>query len=179
MYGLVHRGIKEFLLHSASPEAWNRIRTQAGIADDEFEDLRAYPDEETFALVGAVSQELGQPPEDILYAFGRNWVLFTAESAYGDLLEQAGDTFESVILNLDMLHQIVGRSMPDLRPPTFDVKDVKDGWIVEYHSERVGLESMVAGLLEGLLEMFGKKGMIQRLPAASYCEVQFLVTLTT
>jgi hypothetical protein len=148
MYGLVHRGIKEFLLGTASPEAWARIRTKAGITDDQFEDLRAYPDEETFALVGAVSEELGQPPEDILHAFGRHWALFTAESAYGDLLQQAGDTFESVIVNLDALHQIVGRSM-------------------------------VAGLLEGLLEMFGQKGSIQRMPANSHCEVQFLVTLTT
>jgi hypothetical protein len=179
MYGLVHRGIKEFLLASAGPEVWARISARAGVVDDNSEDLRAYPDEETFALVGAVIGELGQPAEDVLRAFGRHWILFTAESAYGDLMEEAGDTFEGVIVNLDLLHQVVGRSMPDLRPPTFDVRDVEGGWIVEYHSERSGLESMVIGLLEGLLESFGQKGTVQRLPAAAHCEIQFLVTLTT
>jgi hypothetical protein len=114
-----------------------------------------------------------------LLSFGRHWVLFTAESAYGDLLEQAGDTFEGVIMNLDGLHRMLGQSMPDLRPPSFDVRDVEDGWIVEYHSERSGLDAMVIGLLEGLLEMFEQKGRVEQLPATAYCEKQFRVTLST
>jgi hypothetical protein len=177
MYGLVHRGIKEFLLESAGAEVWARVRSRAEIVDDNFVDLQAYPDEETYALVGAVSAELGQTPDTVLRAFGRHWVLFTAESAYGDLLEQAGDTFEGVMVNLDMLHQMVGRSMPGLRPPHFDVSDVKDGWRIDYDSDRSGLEPMVLGLLEGLLELFEQKGSVERLSETALGDAQFRVTL--
>ena len=56
----------------------------------------------------------------------------------------------------------MGYSMPEMRAPDFRVqKELEDGSILlEYHSSREGLSSMVIGLLESMAEKYGQKAEV-------------------
>lgn len=125
-------------------------------------------------MVAQASERTGKSVASLLQAFGRYWILFTARSTYGDLLD-GSDDLESFLFQLNSLHESVATSMPKLIPPSFGVEPSDSGLIVLYVSEREGLEPMVTGLLEGLLETFGLDGDVHRLDDSSYGERRFLI----
>ena len=145
---------------------------------DHFVDLDQYPDEVTYRIVGAASEVLGMPASQLLREFGRHWILFTGHPAYSDLFDRS-DSFYEFLVDLDALHAAVAESMPKLVPPNFGVELVENGWIVQYVSERLGLEPMVTGLLEGLLELFAVDGTVKRIAPSEHGETQFLVSRAT
>lgn len=155
MYGLVNKAIEDLALSIGGEETWKRIKNEAGVDVLGFVSMDAYPDQMTYALVGAASKVLDMPAEEILRAFGRHWVLYTARQGYGPLLNSAGNSIGEFLANLDALHARVGLTMPDLRPPSFEVEPAGDNFVVRYFSEREGLAPMVVGLLEGVGERFG------------------------
>lgn len=156
MYGLVNKAVEDLALAVGGEETWARIKEEAGVDVVAFISMDAYPDEMTYALVAAASTVLKRPAEDILRAFGRHWVLYTAREGYGPLLNSAGNTLGDFLRNLDALHARVGLTMPNLRPPSFAIDQPSDDtYVVRYFSERAGLAPMVVGLLEGVGERFG------------------------
>lgn len=169
MYGIVNQGVKDLVLGQFGEDTWEQIRQKAGLEEEEFVRMSAYPDDITYALVGAATEVLGLSAEDILIAFGRHWVLFTAKEGYGDLLDLAGDRFVDFLHQLDDMHTRVQLSFPELRPPSFTCEERDDGSIrLHYHSHRAGLASLVVGMLHGLAERFHISIEIEHTP----CEVE-------
>jgi len=157
MYGMLNRAVKGLVLQSHGHEAWERIRTKAGLVDDVFLSMEQYPDEVTYRLVGAASEVLGSTPEAILEAFGEYWITYTAEAGYGEILRAAGQSLEEMLANLDQLHTRVRLGMPHLKPPSFRLERNPDGSLtLHYSSERRGLAPCVVGLVKGLAKRFGE-----------------------
>jgi hypothetical protein len=147
-------------------DAWEHIRQQAGV-DDVVIGMEQYPDESTFALVGAACELLGAEPAAVLEGFGAFWIDFVVD-AYGELFAMSGDTFADFVCNLNTLHTRVGQIMPDLRPPSFTVTDrTDDSFVLHYHSIRAGLHPMILGLLAGLGRHFGSEVEIEHLRGES------------
>jgi hypothetical protein len=156
MYGLVNQAIEDMILSQFGQATWAEIKQKAQVAIPAFESMHSYPDTITYDLVGVASQVLQMPPEQILESFGEYWVLYTAESGYGDMLSMAGHDFTSFLQNLDTLHSIVGSMMPHLQPPSFKCTDITSNQLVlHYYSQRKGLTPMVVGLVRGLGKRFG------------------------
>ena len=157
MYGLINKAVRGLVTQVAGEEAWSRIRHEAGVEDDDFISLEGYDDAVTYRLVEAASKELGIPPEEVLAAFGKYWVEYTAVEGYGELMNTAGSTFPEFLSNLDQLHSRVKLTFPNLIPPRFSVTDESEGrLILHYFSEREGLAPLVIGLLQGLGARFGQ-----------------------
>lgn len=155
MYGLVNKAVQDLVRSRFGEDTWQAIKRKAGVEDDVFVSMDAYPDAVTYDLVTASSDVLGLSPDEVLRAFGEHWILYTAREGYGDLLKMAGSTFLGFVQNLDNLHARVGMSFPDLKPPSFQCTDVADGSMrLRYYSTREGLGPMVVGLLHGLGKMF-------------------------
>ena len=155
MYGMVNRALASMARGQFGEERWRSIQERAGVDGDEFLSMVSYPDEVTYRLAAAASAELGVPPEAVLEAFGRYWILYTAQEGYGELLRMSGKTLVEFLLNLDAMHARVGLSFEALRPPSFRCEDVgPTGLTLHYHSTRVGLTHVVVGLLKGLGERF-------------------------
>lgn len=155
MYGLVNQAVQGMVIAGFGEDIWERIKRDAGVDLDAFVSMESYDDSITYSLVQAGSAALDMPPEDILRAFGEYWVLVTAAEGYPELMQAAGSTLPEFLGNLDQLHTRVLMTFPELRPPSFNCKEVKPGELtVTYMSERVGLEPMVVGLLEGLGKHF-------------------------
>jgi hypothetical protein len=117
--------------------------------------MEPYPDEVTYNLVAAATEELSMPAKDILHAFGEYWVLRTANERYGDLMQAGGRTLPEFLQNLDQLHSRVRLTFPNLQPPSFRCSDLGDGSLtLHYYSHRPGLTEFVVGLVHGLAKMF-------------------------
>ncbi|MEZ4364552.1 MAG: heme NO-binding domain-containing protein [Kofleriaceae bacterium] len=155
MYGLVNRAIEQMVCEAHGLEAWERIKEAANVDTEVFISSEAYDDQVTYQLVGASSEVLGVPAASILEAFGRHWVLRTAQEGYGDLLRSAGKSLPAFLANLPTFHSRVKLLYPHLKPPTFRCDEVSTNSLrLHYHSPRVGLSMFVRGLLLGLGELF-------------------------
>jgi hypothetical protein len=157
LYGLINKAVQEYVTNHVGPDGWDRVCRRCDLQDPFFVPFQQYPDELTYSLVGAASEEMGQSAESLLHGIGEYWSRFTAQEGYGHLLEFAGDDFASVISRLNDLHARLSVTMPELRPPSFDFARKEDGTlVVRYYSERLGLSPLVVGLLRGLAGRFGQ-----------------------
>jgi hypothetical protein len=163
MYGLVNKAVQDLVCSKFGEQTWEQIKERAGVEDEIFISMDAYPDDLTYRLVTATSETVGLSPADVLKAFGEYWVLFTAQEGYGNLLKMSGSTFKEFVLNLDNMHAHVGMTFSALRPPSFRCTDVTDSSLcLHYHSSRQGLAPMVEGLLQGLGTMFNTEVHVQQ-----------------
>lgn len=164
MYGLINQALEDFVIQGFGTSAWHRIRQGAGINQEMFIAMDSYADETTYKLVGAATDVLSLDASHVLEAFGEHWVLYTAQSGYGEMLAMFGSDLLSFLKNLDNLHSHVGMSFPALRPPSFTVEEIEGGTglLLHYRSERAGLAPMVVGLLKGLAKRFSQEITIEQ-----------------
>jgi hypothetical protein len=162
MYGMVNQAVKGLVITKFGDEAWAKICEKAKVSTEDFVFMQYYPDEMTYGLVAAASEELALPAETILREFGKYWVLYTAKEGYGPLMDLFGSDFQSCLKNLNNLHARMGMSMPHLQPPRFAfAQEDQSTYIVSYFSKRAGLSAMVIGLLEGLAAKYGIRAEVQ------------------
>jgi hypothetical protein len=155
MYGLVNKAVEELVVSNFGEEKWELIKSKAGVDVDVFISNEAYPDSMTYDLVGAASEVLGAPADDILIAFGEHWVLKTAAKSYGPMMKSGGSSLKEFLVNLPNFHTRVAMIYPNLEPPRFQCTDVTDnGMHLHYHSHRLGLTSFVTGLIQGLGKLY-------------------------
>jgi hypothetical protein len=155
MYGLVNKALQEMVEKQLGPATWEVVREQAGVTDDVFISMDAYPDEFTYRLIAALCEVTDQKPDVVLHNFGRYWVLDTAAHHYGHLLNASGRTFREFLLALPNFHARVSLIMPRLIPPEFSCEEIGDNRLVlHYRSTREGLVPFVVGLIQGLADLF-------------------------
>lgn len=155
MYGLVNRGIQQLVTASKGEAAWARVCARAKVDGEGFIAMQAYPDDLTYALVGAVSEELGISPSQALEAFGEYWILYTAEEGYAAVLTAAGGRLREFLGHLNDMHGRIETSFRHMSLPWFEVEDLGPGeYRLHYESERQGLAPMVIGLVRGLAKRF-------------------------
>jgi hypothetical protein len=156
MYGLVNQAVQDFIVAQHGEATWDRVRRAAGFSDPAFIPLEQYPDQLTFALVGAACEATGADAATLVEEIGAYWVAFTARQGYGELLDQLGATFAEALGNLDAMHVRVALMMPSLKPPSFRVRAATDRSLtLDYISKRQGLAPMVVGLVKGLGRKYG------------------------
>ena len=156
MYGLINQGLHDLAVQTGGEELWREIKLSAGVGLEAFVGMDTYPDDVTYRLVETTSAAMGISPAEVLRAFGKHWILYTARRGYGAIFDTMGRSLPAFLANLDTMHARLSLSMPEMRPPSFVCEQLGDNQIrLEYWSERVGLAPMVVGLLEGLGEMYG------------------------
>jgi hypothetical protein len=91
MYGMVNAAIQELICSRFGEDKWDEIKTKAGVEIEEFSRMSQYPDEVTYKLVGAASEALALPADDVMKAFGEFWVLYTGQVGYGQCATKRDD----------------------------------------------------------------------------------------
>ena len=151
MYGLVNKAVEDLVITHFGEEKWQAIKSKAGVDEEVFISNESYPDSLTFDLVGAASEVLETPAEEILIAFGEHWVLKTASESYGSMMKAGGRSLREFLLNLPNFHTRVSMIYPDLQPPRFACSEVGDASLkLHYYTHRSGLTNFVVGLVQGL-----------------------------
>jgi len=156
MYGMINRGIEDFVVLSAGVDTWYQIKQHANVNVGEFLDSSLYDDETTYDLVASASAVLGISAEEVLRAFGRHWILYTGREGWAAVFDLAGDNLVEFINGLDSMHARVQIAMPEARMPHFSVVEKDEHMELTYRSPREGFAPMVLGLLEGLAEQFNE-----------------------
>ncbi len=155
MFGLVNKGLEDMVCLQYGEQTWEEIKSRADVEIEAFISMDAYADDITYRLVDAASAVIEIPATDVMEAFGKYWLQFTATEGFGSLLEMAGDNLPEFLQNLDNLHARVGLNFPKLQPPSFLCSDLKQESLkLHYYSDRPGLTPLVIGMLKGLGEKF-------------------------
>ena len=156
MYGIVNKAIHELVRSRFGEKRWEVICVKAGFEEEEFIGLKSYPDQLTFDILQACSEELGIPQYDLMVQCGEIWIEHTAASGYENVLNLAGSNMVDFLYNLNIIHSRITNLMPQMRPPVFLVKkEYTTGLLLQYQSERTGMEPLAIGILRGLGRRFG------------------------
>jgi len=162
MYGMIHRALRSMVIEKEGISSWNEIEIIAKIGPGQMISAEIYEDELTLKIIESCSKVLNKPMEKILTEFGNHWIRFSDSGAFKDILNFTGGDIREFIVNLNRMHQAIRAVMPQAVMPHFGVLGESAGkLIVEYRSERTGLEPFVTGLLQGLLERFGIEGGVE------------------
>lgn len=162
MYGMVNQALEELVVARGGESLWDRVKAESGVSVELFVRSYGYPDEVTYALVGAASRCLDLEPDKFLEDFGVHWVLKTAEEGYSDLMKAGGKTLPEFLQRLPDFHTRIALIFPDLKPPEFRCSDIsEDSLNLHYFSGRAGLAPFVVGLIRGLGERFRTPVTIQ------------------
>jgi hypothetical protein len=155
MYGLINKAMQDMVCTQFGVPVWERIKEKAQIDDPVFVGMKPYPDEITYRLANAAHEVLKVPLDQVIEGFGEYWIIYTAEEGYGDLMRLAGNSVKDFLVNLNLLHQRLRNTFPELKPPVITCTDIKEHSLnVHYETERPGLAPMVVGLLKGLGKRF-------------------------
>lgn len=168
MYGMVNKFISTSVVDRYGQEKWNVIESQLGSDNSQFIEMQPYPDDVTFGIVGKSIEVLGVDPAEFLRELGQDWVRYTSKGSYKDMYSLTGGGLFEFIENLNNMHQAIGAQLPGLKPPSFICqKDGDKRLVVQYYSDREGLDIFVVGLLEGLCEHFGEHATVEVLSGRS------------
>lgn len=160
MYGLIHLALRDMLTEHLGSQAWERVCQAEKIDPDSIiVTTEMYDDDVSFGLIKRSAVEFAMPFDDFLEEFGKAWVRYASRSRYCGMLKACGGDLESLIRNLDSLHQAVSSTLTSAKIGSFKIKSSGQGWlIVRYDSARAGLDRFVVGLMNGLLIYFDLLG---------------------
>ena len=152
--------LESLVVEHHGEETWEQL-IEAAEVDGSYTSLGSYPDEDLFALVGAASQALGLPPDDVVRWFGRNAMPLFAER-YPALFAEYDDTRTFVLALNDIIHPEVRKLYPGAIVPEFDY-DLSDPaqLLMDYHSPRQ-LCAFAEGLVLGAADHFGETAAIEQ-----------------
>jgi hypothetical protein len=154
MYGMIHRAMRNMVHDELGEEAWLALEQKLNIGPMDLLTGKAYDDALTLGIITEAALVLNLSVDQCLIEFD--------QGSLASVMNFTGQDLVSFIKNLDRLHLAVGAAMPDARLPSFSTLCNDPGHlVVEYRSERVGLEPFVLGLLQGLMERFHKRGDIE------------------
>lgn len=162
MYGMIHRALRQMVNEQLGEDAWKALEKKLNIGPTELLTAKAYDDALTFRIVAEAADRFNLTFDACLFAFGSYWVRYADQGSLASIMNFTGATLPGFIANLGRLHLAVGAAMPGTRLPTFSILEGDEQHLlVEYRSERTGMEEFVRGLFYGLMERFHVPGTVQ------------------
>lgn len=162
MYGMIHRAMRQMVNEKLGEEAWRALEKKLDIGPTELLTAMVYDDDLTFKIVAEAADRLNLPMDKCLFVFGNYWIRYADQGPLGSIMNFTGATLPIFIANLDRLHLAVGTAMPGTRLPSFhSLESAAEYILVEYRSERTGMEEFVRGLFHGLMEKFDVTGRVE------------------
>lgn len=161
MYGMIHRAMKEMISEQLGTEAWVALEKKLQIGPAELLMGMVYDDALTLDIVAEAAARLNLTVDECLSEFGRYWIRYADKGPFSSIMNFTGQNLHVFINNLDQMHLAVSAAMPGTRLPSFKtIQSSKGHVVVEYRSDRVGMENFVCGLFEGLMERFRVDGQV-------------------
>lgn len=158
MYGMIHKGARHAVIKVFGEEAWEKSLSVSGLSEEHLISAAHYDDVMTYSLIEAISLQCNMTLNEVLRAAGRHWVEYTIAAGYGDIIALTGRNLVEFIENLDRMHESLNRTLPKAVLPSFQLISATPNRLeVIYKSQRDGLEELVLGIFEGVLEYFDEQ----------------------
>jgi Haem-NO-binding len=160
MKGIVFNLLEEIVVREHGEDTWDALLDAAGL-DGAYTSLGNYPDEHLVGLVGAASQALGLPADDVVRWFGRNALPLLADR-YPAFFEPHQEARSFVLTLNEIIHPEVRKLYPGAATPdfVFDASD-PDRLVLDYRSARQ-LCAFAEGLLLGAGDHYGQTVAIEQ-----------------
>jgi hypothetical protein len=159
MYGMIHRSVRQMVLDNLGEDAWYAIEQKLDIGPSELLSGMPYNDALTIAIISEASARLNLSMDTGMFELGRYWIRYADGGSLAPIMNFTGQTLASFIENLDRMHLAVSAAMPGTRLPSFTTISSAPGHLlVEYRSDRTGMEDFVIGLFDGLITRFHATG---------------------
>lgn len=152
MKGIVFNLLQEIVVREHGDETWDALLDAAGL-DGVYTSLGSYPDADLLALVGAASEALSLPADDVVRWYGRNALPLLADR-YPAFFAPHDDVRAFVLTLNEIIHPEVRKLYPGAETPdfAFDASD-PDRLVMDYRSSR-RLCAFAEGLLLGAGDHF-------------------------
>lgn len=161
MYGMIHRAMRQMVFEQLGEEAWLALEQRLGIGPTELLTGKVYDDALTLEIISEAAARFNLTVDECLSEFGRYWIKYAEQGSLSSIMKFTGQDLPSFVANLDRLHLAVGTAMPGAQLPSFTTLQNADGHLlVEYRSDRIGMEKFVNGLFLGLMDRFAVQGDI-------------------
>lgn len=158
MKGIVFNLLEECVTDAHGADTWDDMLERAGV-DGVYTSLGSYPDADLVALVGAASELLARPADDVVRWFGEAALPLLAQ-AYPDFFTPHVSTLPFLLTLNDVIHPEVRKLYPGADVPVFDfAMDGDDALLMGYASGRV-LCSLAEGFIAGTGAHFGEDVVI-------------------
>ncbi|NUO64423.1 MAG: heme NO-binding domain-containing protein [Gemmatimonadaceae bacterium] len=160
MHGVIFAQLKKYADTKVGGDAWNHMRTAAGLGSRAYFSVQKYPDEELGALVAAASKLTGKPVTALLEDFGEFLVpelvrmyrsIIPAEWTALDLIEQTESRIHRVVRMND-----AAASPPELRVRRLSPTSV----LLDYRSPR-RLCAVAKGIARGVGAHYNERLIIE------------------
>ncbi|MGI8461296.1 MAG: heme NO-binding domain-containing protein [Solirubrobacterales bacterium] len=159
MKGIVFNLLEEVVVRDHGEMAWEAVLDSAG-AGGAYTSLGSYSDEEFMRLVGAASEALGKPEEEVVRWFGREAIPLFVER-YPAFFESHEST-EPFLLTLNrIIHPEVRKLYPGADVPSFEFGESNGSLTMSYVSAR-RLCFFGEGLIEGAAGHYGERAEISQ-----------------
>lgn len=157
MKGIINKGIQELVEAQFGPEAWEKVKSQAGCDEAFFAISLDYPDEMTLALVKAASEFAGLPAETVMVEFGKFVVPNTLKKHYATYFALAGSSPREFLLNMNRVHEEATQSIGNAIPPRFEYEELPDGRLLMHYESERRLCAVLRGLILGVGLLFDQE----------------------
>lgn len=155
MHGLIFLQLQKFAQNKAGPQAWEILLKEANLPITSYSPVRAYPDQEVFALVGAASRILNQTPSEILEAFGE-FIAPEMIRLYGRMLDPKWKTLDVIENTEKLVHTAVRVGNPGAKPPVLEcIRTTENELQIMYSSDRQMCQ-LAKGIITGIARHFGE-----------------------
>ena len=160
MKGIIFNLLEQVVTDAHGSDTWDELLVASGL-DGVYTSLGNYDDDELIALVGAASQKLGTPPDDLVRWFGSSAIELLAVQ-HPDFFEGHQSTQPFLETLNDIIHAEVRKLYPDALVPNFDFVTTGDGdFALGYQSPRQ-LCALAEGFVEGAARYFGEAVSIEQ-----------------
>ena len=152
MKGVVFNILEDMVTEKGGLMMWQKVIDKAGV-DGGYTAVSTYNDDELFAIVGAVVEELERPAQTVISAFG-TYMFGQLASRYPVFVDSCDDLF-SFLESIDsVIHLEVRKLMTETNLPSIKCERIGDEQLVmDYRSPR-RLCVLAEGLIYGAAEHY-------------------------
>jgi hypothetical protein len=156
--GVIFNLLEQVVTDAYGSDAWDELLVASGL-DGVYTSLGNYDDDELFALVGAASQKLSRPVDELVRWFGSTAIELLA-AQHPNFFEEHQSTQPFLLTLNNIIHAEVRKLYPDALVPTFDFVTTDNGtFALGYQSSRQ-LCALAEGFIEGAASHYGETVVI-------------------
>jgi len=158
--GIVFNLFEQVAIQGHGEDAWDDILATAGL-DGVYTSLGSYPDKHLALLVGAASERLAMPADEVIRWFGRCALPLLAVAYPAFFVPHRSSRAFLLTLN-DIIHPEVRKLYPGADVPEFEMAVAADGTLTIGYGSRRKLCAFAEGLIQGAASHYGEHASISQ-----------------
>ena len=156
MHGIVHSGLRNYVVQRHGLDAWKQLVRMAGVEDAFYLVTDVYDDADAVALVDAASRMTGHSVDAIHEDFGEFLTPALLRLNYA-LIRPNWKTKELLLNTEDTIHRHVRRRVEGAKPPPLEFEDTGRNSVRLYYRSPRRMPGVARGIMRGIAAHFGER----------------------